>query len=407
MAKYLVALTVALVAVSAETYFKEQFDASYTDRWVVSTLKSSSEAGKFKLAHGTAYGDADDKGIQTSQDARFYGISAEMPVEVSNKDKTLVVQFSVKHDQKIDCGGGYIKLLPGPLNQDKFGGDSKYAIMFGPDICGYSNRKTHVILHYEPKGENLQVKKEVKCEHDQLTHVYTLILRPDNTFEVKIDGKSVETGSLEDQFDMLEPKEIKDPSLSKPEDWVDEKEIADPDEVKPDGYDDIPEQIADPDAEKPDDWDDEDDGEWEPPLIANPEYKGEWKPTMITNPDYKGEWVHPLIANPDYAEDENLHAVCNPCKYVGFELWQVKSGTIFDDIIVTDSEEEAEAFKAETYDAKFPAEKKMFEKQEEEDRKKADEEAEKRKVEREEEEAKKKEEEANDDEEEEEDKEEL
>ncbi|KAG5116936.1 hypothetical protein JHK84_043049 [Glycine max] len=29
----------------------------------------------------------------------------------SNKDKTLVFQFSVKDEQKLDCGGGYMKLL--------------------------------------------------------------------------------------------------------------------------------------------------------------------------------------------------------------------------------------------------------------------------------------------------------
>ena len=38
------------------------------------------------------------------------------------------------------------------------------------------------------------------------------------------------------------------------------------------GVADIPAQIADPDATKPEDWDDEDDGEWEPPLIDNPEF---------------------------------------------------------------------------------------------------------------------------------------
>jgi len=397
MKSVLVFLAVALVAVSAEIYFKEQFDASYTDRWVTSTLKSESERGELKLSAGKAYGDKKDKGVQTSQDARFYAFSAEMPTEIYNKDKDLVVQFSVKHEQKIDCGGGYIKLLPTGLNQEKFGGDDKYALMFGPDICGYSNRKTHVILHYEPKGENLQVKKEVRCEHDELTHLYTLIIRPDNTYEVKIDGKHVEGGSLEEHFDMLEPKKIKDPEQSKPEDWVDEAKIPDPEDVKPEGYDDIPEQIPDPDAEKPDDWDDEDDGEWEPPMIDNPEYKGEWKPKMIDNPDYKGEWVHPEIENPDYKEDENMHAVCNPCKFVGFEIWQVKAGTIFDDIIITDSEEEAQAFAAETFEKKAPGEKKMHEKAEEEQRKKDDEESEKRKKEREEEEAKKKEEEAQED----------
>ena len=38
------------------------------------------------------------------------------------------------------------------------------------------------------------------------------------------------------------------------------------------GAADIPALIADPDATKPEDWDDEDDGEWEPPLIDNPEF---------------------------------------------------------------------------------------------------------------------------------------
>lgn len=36
---------------------------------------------------------------------------------------------------------------------------------------------------------------------------------------------------------------------------------------------DKPENIPDPDAKKPDDWDEEMDGEWEPPMIPNPEYK--------------------------------------------------------------------------------------------------------------------------------------
>ena len=64
-------------------------------------------------------------GIQTSEDYRFYAISAEYP-EFSNKDKTLVLQFTVKHEQKLDCGGGYVKLLGGDVDQKKFGGDTPY-----------------------------------------------------------------------------------------------------------------------------------------------------------------------------------------------------------------------------------------------------------------------------------------
>lgn len=176
----------------------------------------------------------------------------------------LVFQFSVKHEQepKLDCGGAYLKLLQGGKNFDKhkFGDDTKYAIMFGPDICGPSNKKTHVIFHYDKKNENLLINNEINCETDQLTHLYTLHLKADNTFEVFIDKKSVRKGKLEDEFDFLLPKKIKDPKASKPADWVDEAKIPDPEDKKPEGYDDIPKEIPDPDAKKPDDWDDEDDG---------------------------------------------------------------------------------------------------------------------------------------------------
>merc|ERR1712187_369994 len=182
-------------------------------------------------------------------------------------------------------------------------------------------------------------------------------------------GKSVRKGKLDDEFDFLEPKEIKDPAKSKPKDWVDQKKIPDPDDKKPKGYDDIPEEIPDPDARKPDDWDDEDDGEWEAPMIDNPAYEGPWSPKMIDNPDYKGQWEHPVIPNPDYIYDDSMHAVCaNGCSLIGFELWQVKSGTIFDDIIVTDSLEEAQKFAEDTYFKKKDGEKKMEEKAKEEEK---------------------------------------
>ena len=327
--------------------------------------------GEWKHTAGQWYADEADKGIQTSQDARFYGISAPLDKTFTSDGKDLVIQYTVKHEQDLDCGGAYIKLLPGgdKFDADSFGGDTPYAVMFGPDVCGTSNKKTHVILHYEPKSDNLLIKKEVPTETDDVTHLYTLIVKPDNTFEVRIDNKSVREGKLEDEFDFLPPKEIKDPDAKKPDDWVDQAKIPDPEDVKPEGYDDIPEEIPDPDATKPDDWDDEDDGEWEAPMIDNPEYKGPWKPKMIDNPDYKGKWVHPKIPNPDYKDDEDMYKVCKDgCTHVGFELWQVKTGTLFDDIIITDSVEEAEAYAKETFFKKKDDEKKMYDKIQDEKR---------------------------------------
>uniref|UniRef100_A0A672GPJ1 Uncharacterized protein n=1 Tax=Salarias fasciatus TaxID=181472 RepID=A0A672GPJ1_SALFA len=89
-------------------------------------------------------------------------------------------------------------------------GESSYYIMFGPDICGYSTKKVHVIFNY--KGKNHLIKKEIKCKDDELTHLYTLILNSDQTYEVKIDNEKVESGSLEDDWDFLRLREVEQPS---------------------------------------------------------------------------------------------------------------------------------------------------------------------------------------------------
>lgn len=75
---------------------------------------------------------------------------------------------------------------------------------------------------------------------------------------------------------------------------------------------------------------------------------------MIKNPDYKGPWIHPKVPNPDFKEDLNIYKYKSAALF--FDLWQVKSGTIFDDIIVTDSVEEAKTFAEETFFKKKDAE---------------------------------------------------
>merc|ERR1739848_161901 len=118
---------------------------------------------------------------------------------------------------------------------------------------------------------------------------------------------------------------MNDPESKKPDDWVEEK------------------RIVDPAAKKPDDWDDEEDGDWEAPMIDNPEYKGEWSVKRISNPAYKGIWEQKKIANPDYKDDDNLYSYAD-FGFLGFDLWQVKGGTIFDNIILTDDKAEADSF---------------------------------------------------------------
>ena len=88
-----------------------------------------------------------------------------------------------------------------------FNSDSKYGIMFGPDICG-GTKKVHLIFSYN--GKNLDWKKTLAAPTDKLTHVYTAIVHPDNTYEVQIDGVKKESGNLEEDWDFLPPKKIVD-----------------------------------------------------------------------------------------------------------------------------------------------------------------------------------------------------
>merc|ERR1711937_5816 len=182
--------------------------------------------------------------------------------------------------------------------------------MFGPDKCGY-NKRTHLIFSY--KGKNVLKKSDLayKQEGEGTSHLYTMVLKPDNTVRVEIDQEKIYEGGLKDDWELLKPKEISDPDDKKPADWVDEK------------------RIVDAEAKKPDDWDDEEDGEWEAPMKDNPEYKGVWEAKKI--------------ANPDYEDDDNLYAF-DDFGFIGFDLWQVKGGTLFDNIIITDDKSEADAF---------------------------------------------------------------
>merc|ERR1712228_887412 len=68
-----------------------------------------------------------------------------------------------------------------------------------------------------------------------------------------------------------------------------------------------------------------------------------WHVKRISNPAYKGVWEAKKIANPEYVDDDALGQY-DDFGFLGFDLWQVKGGTIFDNVIVTDDAAEADAF---------------------------------------------------------------
>jgi len=344
----------------AEIYFKETFEETpfgdpFEKRWIQSRANAS--YGRFRLGLPTTYGDENiNRGMITAEDQHQYAISAKFKKPFDNKNKTLVLSYTVKYDQDHDCGGGYIKLMP-DIDQEEFDGKTPYFIMFGPDICG--PWKVQIMWNYQ--GVNVPWLKEPKCKRDKLTHLYTLIIRPDNTYEVRVDNEYFDGGEIERDWELLPEPTLDDTTDEFPDDYDEGEEwVTDPDDKKPDDWDREPKKIPDPDVDKPEDWDDDEDGNWTAPLIDNKNAKGHWFPGRIKNPNYK-PFQPQQLHNPLYHPDPYLYWSRKPLNSVGFELWNVKNGTVFDNIIVSDSVEEVEAFIAETWGKTIEKEKELEE----------------------------------------------
>nr|XP_057934934.1 calmegin [Doryrhamphus excisus] len=393
---------------TGDVHFAETFDDGSLDRWQLSkTVKGDADDdiakydGRWLVEQLKENKVPGDQGLVLKSRARHHAIAAMLDKPFIFEDEPLVVQYEVNFQNGIDCGGAYIKLLSDTrdVNLEQFNDRTPYTIMFGPDKCG-EDYKLHFIFHHRnPLNKDSEEKHAKRADvdlkkfyTDRKTHLYTLVLKPDNSYEIFIDQSSVNRGSL--LHDVVPPvnppKEIDDPNDSKPEDWDERAKIPDPEAVKPDDWDeDAPAKIEDPDAvrpeswleeepefipepdsEKPEDWDVEMDGEWEAPqipnpacegapgcgpwkrpMINNPQYQGKWKAPLVDNPNYQGVWKPRKIDNPEYFEDLQPFRM-TPFKAVGLELWSMTSDIYFDNFIITSHKEVADRWASDSWGLK-------------------------------------------------------
>ncbi|CAG8575429.1 2656_t:CDS:10 [Paraglomus brasilianum] len=361
-------------------HFVEQFTPDWVERWSTSkaTKEESGEelkyVGVWSVEEPTVYpGIVNDSGLVAKTAAALHAISAQFTEPLDNTGKTLVVQYEVKPQQGLECAGAYLKLLTKTdtkLHAEEFNAATPYTIMFGPDRCGGTNKVHFIFRHKHPKTgeyEEKHLASSPSANVEKTSSLYTLVVKPDNSFEIRINNKVEKAGNLLESFSppVNPPKDIDDPDDKKPDDWVDNPKMPDPDATKPDDWDesapfeivdedavkpddwlDEPQTIPDPEAEKPEYWDDEEDGAWLPPQINNPKcenvsgcgpwqrpmkrnpnYKGKWYPPQIDNPDYKGPWSPRRIPNPDYVEDQtpaNFEKMAQDAKKFADETWAVK-----------------------------------------------------------------------------------
>ncbi|XP_050442881.1 calnexin isoform X2 [Adelges cooleyi] len=394
-------------------YLAEHFDdvSTLNNKWVKSNSKKpdvdedlAQYDGKWNIEELERFSLNGDKGLVLVSESRHAAISSKLdkPFKFDN-GKTLVVQYEVAFQKPHTCGGAYLKLLTeGPATKDltQFNDKTPYSIMFGPDKCGPTSKVHFIIRHKNPKNNTitekhcLKLKTEETIFTDHQPHLFTLVVKPDNSYSFYLNRELQYEGDIlsDEDFDptINPPKEIIDKNDVKPEDWDERAKIPDESAVKPDDWDESePESIPDESASMPDDWledesthipdtvavkptdwDNDMDGEWEAPLInnpkcedrsgcgpwsrplmKNPKYKGKWKQPFIDNPNYRGKWSPRLIPNPDYFNDPTP-LKSSPIGAVGFELWSISDKIYFDNIIITDNEGIAEEWAEKTWSLK-------------------------------------------------------
>ncbi|KAK6475859.1 calnexin-like [Huso huso] len=393
---------------TGDVYFAESFDKGTLDGWVVSKAKKEDADeeiakydGQWAVEEMKSSRLPGDKGLVLKSRAKHHAISGKLKRPFVFDTKPLIIQYEVNFQNGIDCGGAYVKLLSKTpdLDLDQFVDKTSYTIMFGPDKCGEDYKLHFIFRHKNPKTGEYEEKHAKKSEtdlrtyySDKKTHLYTLVLNPDNSFEILVDQTVINSGNLlSDMSPAVNPlPEIEDPDDQKPEDWDERPKIQDPEgegdedapakipdesAVKPEGWlDEESEYVSDPDALKPEDWDEEMDGEWEAPQIANPKCEaapgcGTWERPMIDNPDYKGKWTAPMMDNPNYQGVwkprkipnpdffEDLHPFrMTPFSAVGLELWSMTSDIFFDNFIVCSDRAVAEQWANDGWGLKQAAE---------------------------------------------------
>ncbi|KAH7821445.1 putative calreticulin [Monocercomonoides exilis] len=330
----------------SKVYFKEEFDYTWPSRWMMSNVHAEDgKQGKFTWeAPEKAWHPENAKGLKTSQDEKYYMAVADIGETVTNFKKDLFIGFTLVQTKQQKCSGSYIKFLPEGANVKNFTNETEYQLMFGPDFCGMINDHIHVIV--KMNGTEYPLKNKIKTVKDNETHLYALKLYRNGTYKVQLDNHTESEGDISEQWEWFPTRLINDTNATKPDDWAEEEEILDMNDTKPADWD-QPKLIPDPDAVKPADWD-ENDGKWIAPLMRNPKYKGTWKRRMIKNPAYVGEWKPPLIPNPEY-NDEVMKAKAFRFRYIAIDIWQVESGSIYDNFIICDKEAEFDSFLAATF----------------------------------------------------------
>lgn len=362
-------------------YYENFSDPNVRDRWT--STKDPNYTGKWQIeqTYPLQTRRFEKALVMKGRDAAA-AASTKFRHPIGVTDEPLIIQFEVRSQLLFICTGVLMKLFTNPdFDPASLNNATARWIEFGPERCNPTNSTRLNIFTTDESGA--QVIHHLKRPHwipiDEISHLYTLIIRPDGTFETLIDNRSTRNGTFTGDFDppLFEMPTIDDPTDRKPSDWVDDVLIPDPKAVKPSDWDDdapamIPDPkkldppkgwlldepllIPDPRAKKPDTWDDDKMGTWKPPQmrnpkchrasgcgpytppqVRNPRARGKWRAPYIPNPNYKGEWKPRQIPNPNY-KGQAPKFVMPKLTGLGFDVWSAYRDTAFTNILIATNE---------------------------------------------------------------------
>ena len=269
-----------------------------------------------------------EKGLIIKDKQKSHIISNLFSAPIYSPNDPIVIQFESRAQLVYTCYSTIMRIHTSKFDPYHQTNDTEHFIEFGPDACRKINNARLNFFSKDANGKSVKhvLNKEIHVPQDEIPHLYTLIIRPNNTFEYMIDTRSFYNGTFTESFrpNFVEPEFIDDPEDHKPDDWDDNEFIPDLTATKPDDWNESepemipnprmrrpplgwrlhePLMIPDPKDKKPAEWNEIINGEWKPKMIKNPQCKvgcGPWKPPMIKNKKYKGKWTYPLIKNPKF-----------------------------------------------------------------------------------------------------------
>ena len=124
----------AAAAASGDVLFEATLDSGVSPFVLSRNEKYAGQEDSITIQRPTSLeGHADtDLLLTLTKEAQHYGLTAPLRESVSlSDDKPLVIQYEVKTQNGMTCGGSYVKLYEESVDVDTVSPNSPYLIMFG------------------------------------------------------------------------------------------------------------------------------------------------------------------------------------------------------------------------------------------------------------------------------------